>query len=98
MSENEPRSTDDIVNALFETLGSDVTVSDEEGITLQSNAGGEETIRPIKENMTVRESLIQAGITPRADHEYIVDGVAVDGDEIVQPGAQIYIHTVVEGG
>lgn len=97
MSE-EPRNPEDILDDLLGVFGDDVVIADEEAITLQSNAGTETTIRPEKEAMTVTESLLQAGIQPRADHEYIVDGVAVSGDEIVQPGTQIYIHTVVEGG
>lgn len=88
----------DLVSQLSSLFGgAEVIEQDEPGVTLQSNAG-QDAFVPADKTMTVNEALRRAGIEPQADFEYIVDGASVSLDEVVAPGAAIYIHTVVEGG
>ena len=91
-------SADELAAQLFAMDVDDVADGTEETIGIESNAGGSAQVAPYKEDMTVLESVIAAGINPQDNFQYMVDGVEVSPDEIVAPGSQIYIHTVVEGG
>lgn len=66
-------------------------------VFIRSTAGAAVEV-PIEEPMAIRDVLQRGGLTVSTNIEYWVDGVAVQPDHMVAPGATVTAVGVVKGG
>jgi hypothetical protein len=62
------------------------------------STGGANVEVPIEEPMAIRDVLTRGGLTVSSNIEYWVDGVSVQPDHVVAPGATVTAVGIVKGG
>jgi hypothetical protein len=85
------------INEFFEAVDNTPAFDPNTAVTIRT-AGGGSTMVPISGPATIAEVLRRTELAIGANVEYWVDGVAVQPDFVLAPGATLTIVGLVKGG